>query len=172
MAIPAEVLMRTVTYGPETDFEGNSITGTLTFTPSEPITWVASGQGFHVRPITIALNVSGSGSKDLICTDQAGFRDADGQTITNWHYIVTANLAGVAGTTGLTLAPGTESAGSTYTINCTNWRTADRAHAGTGSPESVLTAPVGSTYSRRDGGASTSFYVKETGTGTTGWIAK
>lgn len=44
--------------------------------------------------------------------------------------------------------------------------------AGTGSPEGVLTAPVGSTYHRTDGGAVTSFYVKESGAGNTGWVAK
>lgn len=44
--------------------------------------------------------------------------------------------------------------------------------AGTGSPEGVVTAPVSSTYHRKDGGAGTSFYVKESGTGNTGWVAK
>lgn len=43
---------------------------------------------------------------------------------------------------------------------------------GAGSPEGVLIAPVGSTYRRTDGGAGTSFYVKESGAGNTGWIAK
>ena len=43
---------------------------------------------------------------------------------------------------------------------------------GTGSPESSVTASVGSTYHRTDGGAGTSFYVKESGTGNTGWVAK
>ena len=43
---------------------------------------------------------------------------------------------------------------------------------GSGSPESVVTAPVGAVYHRTDGGAGTSFYVKESGTGNTGWIAK
>ena len=44
--------------------------------------------------------------------------------------------------------------------------------SGAGSPEGVVTAPVGSTYHRTDGGALTSFYVKESGTGNTGWVAK
>lgn len=43
---------------------------------------------------------------------------------------------------------------------------------GSGSPEGVITASVGSTYRRTDGGANTSFYVKETGSGNTGWVAK
>ena len=43
---------------------------------------------------------------------------------------------------------------------------------GTGSPEGVITAGIGSTYRRLDGGAGTSFYVKESGTGNTGWAGK
>lgn len=43
---------------------------------------------------------------------------------------------------------------------------------GSGSPEGVVTAPVGTYYSRTDGGAGTSLYVKESGTGNTGWVAK
>lgn len=43
---------------------------------------------------------------------------------------------------------------------------------GTGSPETVVGAPVGSLYTRTDGGAGTTLYVKESGTGNTGWIAK
>ena len=43
---------------------------------------------------------------------------------------------------------------------------------GAGTPESVVQAPVGSFYSRTDGGAATSLYVKESGTGNTGWAAK
>jgi hypothetical protein len=41
-----------------------------------------------------------------------------------------------------------------------------------GSPEGVYAAPVGSLYSRTDGGASTTLYVKTSGTGNTGWTAK
>lgn len=43
--------------------------------------------------------------------------------------------------------------------------------SGTGSPESVVTAIIGSSYRRKDGGASTTLYVKESGTGNTGWVA-
>ena len=44
--------------------------------------------------------------------------------------------------------------------------------SGAGSPEGVVTAPIGSIYSRSDGGLLTSFYVKESGAGNTGWAAK
>lgn len=43
---------------------------------------------------------------------------------------------------------------------------------GVGTPEGAITAPVGSHYLREDGGAGTTFYVKESGTGNTGWVGK
>ena len=57
--------------------------------------------------------------------------------------------------------------------------TSDPAGAGTavwtsgaGSPEGVVTAPIGSLYTRTDGTAAGTLYVKEAGTGNTGWVAK
>lgn len=44
--------------------------------------------------------------------------------------------------------------------------------SGAGSPEGAVTAPVGSLYSRTNGGAGTSLYVKESGAGNTGWVGK
>ncbi len=41
---------------------------------------------------------------------------------------------------------------------------------GTGSPEGVITARIGSIYLRSDGGVASVFYYKESGTGNTGWI--
>jgi hypothetical protein len=62
-----------------------------------------------------------------------------------------------------TLSPGT--------VGTTN-ATRVKWTSGTGSPESVLTAIVGSMYTRTDGGSGTTLYVKESGAGSTGWVAK
>lgn len=43
---------------------------------------------------------------------------------------------------------------------------------GIGSPEGVVTANVGSIYLRTDGASATTLYIKESGTGNTGWVAK
>jgi len=43
--------------------------------------------------------------------------------------------------------------------------------SGSGSPEGVLTDPVGSFYFRTNGAAGTLIYAKETGVGNTGWVA-
>lgn len=45
-------------------------------------------------------------------------------------------------------------------------------YTGQGSPEGVVTATVGSLYTRANGGAGTTLYVKESGSGKTGWVAK
>jgi hypothetical protein len=42
--------------------------------------------------------------------------------------------------------------------------------AGNGLPESVVTAPVGSIFLRKDGALGTTVYGKTTGTGNTGWV--
>lgn len=41
-----------------------------------------------------------------------------------------------------------------------------------GTPESQISASPGSLALRKDGGASTTLYVKTSGTGSTGWTAK
>lgn len=43
---------------------------------------------------------------------------------------------------------------------------------GAGNPEGVITANMGTMYQNSLGGAGTTLYVKESGTGNTGWIGK
>lgn len=43
---------------------------------------------------------------------------------------------------------------------------------GTGTPENAVAAPVGALYLRTDGGAGTTIYIKESGTGKNGWVPK
>jgi hypothetical protein len=43
---------------------------------------------------------------------------------------------------------------------------------GVGSPEGVVTSIVGGLYVRQDGGPGTTLYIKESGSGNTGWVAK
>jgi len=44
--------------------------------------------------------------------------------------------------------------------------------AGNGNPEGVVSSVAGGLYLRLDGGANSTLYVKESGTGNTGWVAK
>lgn len=48
----------------------------------------------------------------------------------------------------------------------------DYVFKGEGDPDGVITAPVGSLFLRTDGGTGTTLYVKESGVGNTGWVAK
>ena len=67
----------------------------------------------------------------------------------------------------LTVEDGTVTA-ATVNLNVTNVS----LRAGSGSPEGAVTGAVGSLWVRTDGGTSTTLYVKETGSGNTGWVAK
>lgn len=44
--------------------------------------------------------------------------------------------------------------------------------SGAGSPNGVVTAPIGSLYSNTSGGSGTTLYVKESGSGSSGWVGK
>lgn len=48
----------------------------------------------------------------------------------------------------------------------------DNIKRGPGTPEGSITGVVGDLYTRTDGGAGTTLYVKESGAGNTGWIGK
>ncbi len=47
-----------------------------------------------------------------------------------------------------------------------------RVYSGTGTPEGAVAAKVGSLFMRSDGSVGTSMYIKESGSGTTGWAPK
>lgn len=84
----------------------------------------------------------------------------------------TGNVSAPAGTVSGKL--GVFSGGLTVSGGVTHHsasNTTDVVYQLTGKGAPAGAAPVGSIYHRTDGGASTAFYVKESGTGTTGWVA-
>jgi hypothetical protein len=127
------------------------------------------GASYFGGAVTVAGNLTVNGG--TTASGQIGLNGTHGVEI--W---------GKAGTTSSFILY--NNAGSPVLTNAINTTTATFAGAvsvsgtaatftsGTGSPESVKTAPVGSLYTRTDGGASTTLYVKESGAGNTGWIAK
>ena len=54
----------------------------------------------------------------------------------------------------------------------TKYNVHQKLYSGSGSPNGVVSAPMGSLYFNTSGGANTTLYVKESGTGNTGWTAK
>lgn len=104
-----------------------------------------------------AVDTSSSSSRINVLTPPRGFTSAvfqfDSTAAVTTVNGVEAGRIGVPG--GIRFASG--SGGATIT-------------AGTGSPESAVTANVGSLFLRTDGGEDTTLYVKESGTGNTGWV--
>lgn len=87
------------------------------------------------------------------------------------------SFAAPVGVTG-TLSATTDVSGATATISGNITSTSGKLLLGTiqilrgtATPEAAITAPVGSIFLRTDGAADTTLYVKETGTGNTGWVA-
>lgn len=136
------------------------------------------------RVIKVASSLTGD---DIDRPMYFSTRSCEGANLTSGIDIYSAN-----GTTSLTSLWGGAYGGSstlqlvaggtTVTIN-SNGLTSSAARftvgtsgptitSGSGSPESSVTAGPGSIYLRTGGGAGTSFYVKESGTGNTGWVAK
>lgn len=99
-------------------------------------------------------------AKERLYYVQNDFTIFKSPTTWEWRNSTNATVAALSATGNLTLAKGvTLPGGITWT-------------SGSGSPEGVVSAPVGSLYSRSDGGLLTSLYVKESGTGNTGWVGK
>ena len=119
--------------------------------------------------INLDADFSGSGRVNVGSTTTAGVLQVNNTytSATNfegfrasWASNV-ASMKPVAGSGG-----GTVRTAQYYTTGTVFWS------SGAGSPEGVVTAPVGSMFTRTDGGANTTLYVKESGVGNTGWIAK
>lgn len=62
--------------------------------------------------------------------------------------------------------------GSVLNIIQLSYSTAGTWYTGNGSPEGTIAAPIGSIYSNTLGGSNQTFWVKESGSGSVGWIAK
>lgn len=98
---------------------------------------------------------------------------ADKISITGNAFHNTTNPLGSAVSNGAALGSSIVMTGNAGTATeYLNYASFIRRVWGTGTPEGSTVASVGSTYFRTDGGASTTLYVKESGTGNTGWVAK
>lgn len=104
---------------------------------------------------------------NLILNKYYGFFASGGATA-NVPTIYNNTLVGV--TTNNILHDGFYAA--TNGITLTNGTTAVLAVTGANTPEGTVTAPVGSLFLRNNGGANTTLYIKESGAGNTGWVAK
>jgi len=130
---------------------------------SGTVTSVDSGNGLTGGPITGTGSLSVRANTGIVANATGLFVNAafiGTLSANNAAYLngkVEADLNVNSALTATTLRPGT---------GAPIWT------AGAGDPEGVVTAVVGSLYTRTDGGAGTTLYVKETGTANTGWVAK
>lgn len=134
-------------------------------------TQVASSAGrFYSSPATsIAGTFSGSTFTCTTLADSYKFNggDAISASAGGFTYVRSVNYS----TGVLTLDGGTTASGA-GTISQTAAYFIGTSLSGTGSPEGAVTANPGSVYLNISGGAGTSLYVKQSGTGNTGWAGK
>lgn len=121
-----------------------------------------------ITPTGRAIYASGESTATAADTPVAGFELDD-----SWEFGLKTNKATFRNKSGAT----TNAAVGLGATHVVAWLDSNDAilngiYSGTGSPEGVVAARVGSTYTRRDGGPGTTFYVKESGTGSTGWVGK
>jgi hypothetical protein len=126
-----------------------------------PYTWNYARQvGVQANPangaLTVGTNTTAASGGLWFGTDTNLYRSAADTLSTDDSFISGARIQAALSTTAGGYRHGTS--GPTWL-------------AGTGSPEGVVTAPVGSLYSRTDGAADTAVYRKEVGVGATGWVA-
>lgn len=153
----------------------NSTTGT---TAGDGTAFVASGNSFRINNREVGNLTLGTSNTSRV-TILSGGNVGIGQTFPTARLHVTG-----PGSTSATFNGRGENSSNvaTWTSRDDGLFTAQKLSitsttgptwtSGTGSPEGVVTAPVGSIYSRTDGGAGTSLYVKESGAGNTGWVGK
>jgi hypothetical protein len=118
-----------------------------------------------VRGASIYVTVDGTPGTNDMPGKLAFLTSADG-TVSPVERLTIDN-AGVVTVSSENLSFNTAGKGLLFTGNSSViWR------CGAGTPEGAVTAPVGSLFTRTDGGLLSTLYVKESGTGNTGWVAK
>jgi hypothetical protein len=127
----------------------------MTFAQMSAIT-PANGSKIYVTDGSRAASVLAGASTGALAAYMNGV-----WTVINIDAVDKGSVQTVTGTKTFT-----DIAATRYFIGTIFWS------AGNGTPEGVVTAPVGSLFSRLDGGAITTLYVKTSGVGNTGWTAK
>lgn len=129
------------------------------------ITAAKSGFNIEASDGSSSINFTAFASLGLMVIANATYNlfsvSANNSGVAIGHMGSGGNSAVNLGANKVTLVPG-----SNATTNGIDF------FSGAGSPEGVVTAPIGSLYSNKSGGSGTTLYIKESGTGNTGWAAK
>jgi len=151
----------TLTGGDLVAGDGSKVTSDLS-TEGTYASFVAStsgARGLDISTFTVSGN-NGAGHRFNATSSSGMYQFQIGGT----EHLRIANTGDITAKTGNVVIEG---AGKGLDFgSAVYWRT------GIGSPEGVVTADRGSLYTNQSGGAGTTLYVKESGTGNTGWVAK
>ena len=91
MALPTGLSAVQVTCGPYIDTKGAPYSGTITFQPSTPVVWQATGSVLLNGAVKVTLDAAGAGQITLPATD------ATGLSVTGFTYTVTFALKSTSG---------------------------------------------------------------------------
>lgn len=116
-------------------------------------------------------SVTPMGTAQLIHNPTSDYWQASGNT-GGWFVRMSANLLRFGTDAAASIGSTINRMGDVFSVRFRPGAGAVLWTSGTGTPEGVVTAVVGSLYTRTDGGTNTTLYIKESGTGNTGWIAK
>ncbi len=147
-------------------------TGWVAVSAGGALTWTTPGTIGSATPNSGAfttLSVTGQFSSSL-STGTAPFAISSTTKVSNLNVDL---LDGGDWAAPIAIGTTTPAAGTFTTLTATTALVQGTCKylSGTGSPEAVVTAPVCSVYLRTDGGAGTTIYSKEAGTGNVGWAA-
>ena len=91
MALPSGLATVTVTCGPYTDLKGAPYSGWITFQPSTPVVWQATGAVLLDGAVKVTLDAAGAGTIVLPATD------ASGLSVTGFTYTASFALKSTGG---------------------------------------------------------------------------
>ena len=161
-------------------FSGSTSGGGPDFSPAISVTNSANGRGLRIESISSAtsLYLTDSDINDAIIMEASRFdgitfnHPVIGNTNSSQNVMFTTTTNGMF----LYLTPRLQNSIPTLSDEIASKFYVDsqvgNKLSGTGSPEGAVSAPVGTLYTDDNGGPGTTLYVKESGTGGTGWAAK
>lgn len=157
---------RSGTVGSHTELNSGDTIGTVTFAGSD------GASPLEAARVEVKADASVTASSGVI-KGRLSFwvANASGTITEAWRIPNTLELRPVTDNTQTFGTASLRAAGTYSTIFYPGAGTV-KWTSGAGTPEGSVTAVVGSLYTRTDGGAGTTLYIKETGTGNTGWAAK
>jgi hypothetical protein len=160
---------------------GSILVSGLTMAPASILGRSSAGPGAIEALTTIPAGISWEGD---VLTGEFGGTGVDntGKTITlsgdfatSGAFALTLILSNVTSLTLPTSGTLAVTASPVFTTQITTpkvvWSGAVIDLFGSGTPEGAITAAVGSVYRRTDGSSGTTLYLKESGSGNTGWVA-